>query len=167
MKPMTNGATTLIKKGAAELHKLLPRCKDHPALEDDDAAEAEAAEDALLLLLMLMLLEPVEPVVVVPVGGRAEDAPTAVKVLSTEVGATTELGIERDVAGSVAPAMEPEEDADDNELLESGEEIRVMAKAGLVSPESPNTEIQTGTLEVVFLKHGGTNMEYENLQTMR
>jgi hypothetical protein len=128
----TNGAT-LIKTGAVELHKLLPRCKDHPALVDDDAAKAEVTEDALLLLL----LELVEPVVVVPVGGRAVDVPTAVKALSVEVGVVTELGIERDVAGSVVPGMELE-DADDDEVSGPGEEIRVMAKAGLVSPESPN-----------------------------
>jgi len=129
---MTNG-TTLIKKGAAELHEL--RCKDRPALVDDDAVKAEDAADALLLLLML--LELVEPVVVVPVGGRT-DVSTAVEVLSVkEVGIVIELGMERDVVGSVAPGMEPEEGGDD-EVSELGEEIRVMAKAGLVSPESPN-----------------------------
>lgn len=132
MKRMTNG-TTLIKKGAAELHEL--RCKDRPALVDDDAVKAEDAADALLLLLML--LELVEPVVVVPVGGRT-DVSTAVEVLSVkEVGIVIELGMERDVVGSVAPGMEPEEGGDD-EVSELGEEIRVMAKAGLVSPESPN-----------------------------
>jgi len=130
---MTNGATP-IKKGATELHKLLPRCKDHPALVDDDAAKAEVKADALLLML---LLELVELVVVVAVGGRTVDASTAVEVTSVEVGVVAELRIERDVAGSVAPGMEPE-DADDDEVPESGEEIRVMAKAGLVSPESPN-----------------------------
>jgi hypothetical protein len=140
MKTMTNGATP-IKKGAAELHKLLPRCKDHPALVDVDAAEAAEAEvtaDALLLMLLLMLLGLVVSVVVVPVVGKTADTSTEVKVLSVEVGMVTELGIERDVAGSVAPGMESE-DADDDEV--PGEEIRVMAKAGLVSPESPNTRI--------------------------
>jgi len=68
MKAMTNGAT-LIKKGAAEFHKLLPpRCRDHPALLlVEDAAKAVAL--LLPLLLSLMLLELVELVVVVPVGG--------------------------------------------------------------------------------------------------
>jgi len=123
-----------MKKGAAELHKLLSRCKDHPALVDD-AAKAEVTEDALLLTL----LELVEPAVavVVPVGGRTADASTAVEVMPVEVGVVTELEIERDVEGSVAPEMEPE-DADDDEVPGPGEEIRVMAKAGLVSPESPN-----------------------------
>ena len=144
MKPMTNGAT-LIKKGAAELHKLPPRCEDHPALVDDDAAEAEVTADALLLMLLLVLLVLVEPVVVVPAEGRAVEASTAVEVLSVEVGGVTELGIERDVVGSVTPGTEPE-DADEDELPESGEEIRVMAKAGLVSPESPSTRIQTRML---------------------
>ena len=136
----------LIKKEAAELHKLLPRCKDHPALVDD-AAKAEVTADALLLLLMLllMLLELVEPVVVVPVEGKTVgDASTAVKVMSVEVGVVAELKIERDVVGSV-PEMEPE-DADDDEGPEPGEEIRVMAKAGLVSPESPSTRIQARIL---------------------
>ena len=141
MKTMTNGAT-LIRKGAAELHKLLSRCKDHPALVDD-AAKAEVTEDALLLLPTL--LELVEPVVVVPVGGRTVAALTAAEVMSVEVGVVTELEIERAVAGSVAPEMEPE-DADDDEAPGPGEEIRVMAKAGLVSPESPNTRIQARTL---------------------
>jgi hypothetical protein len=135
MKTMTHGAT-LIKKGAEELQKLLPRCKDHPALEDD-AAKAEVTADALLLLLLLMILELVEPVVVVPVEVRTVDAPTAVAMMSVEVGVVAELEIERDEVGSVAPEMEPE-DPDDDELSEPGEEIRVMAKAGLVSPESPN-----------------------------
>ena len=138
---MTNGAT-LIKKGATKLLKLPPRCKDHPALVDDDAAEAEVTADALLLMLLLVLLGLVEPDVVVPVEGRAVDVSTAVEVLSVEVGEVTELGIERGVAGSVAPGMEPE-DADEDELPESEEEIRVMAKAGLVSPESPSTRVQT------------------------
>ena len=148
MKTTMHGAT-LIKRGAAELHKLLPRCKDHPALVVD-AAKAEVTADALLLLLLL-LLELVELAVVVPVVGRTVDAPTAVKVrsegkvMSVEVGVVAELEIERDVVGSVAPGMDPE-DADDDEEPEPGEEIRVMAKAGLVSPESPITRIQARIL---------------------
>ena len=51
---MTNGATN-IKKGVAELHKLLPRCKDHPALVDE-GAKAEA----LLLTLLVVELVVVE-----------------------------------------------------------------------------------------------------------
>jgi len=136
MKTTTNGATLI----AAELQKLLPRCKDQPALVDD-AAKAEVAADAPLLMLLLTLLGLVEPVVVVPVGGRTVDASTAVEVISVEVGVVTELEIERDVAGSAAPELEPE-DADDDEVSEPGEEIRVMAKAGLVSPESPNKTIR-------------------------
>lgn len=150
MKTTMHGAT-LIKRGAAELHKLLPRCKDHPALVVD-AAKAEVTADALLLLLLLLLLlELVELAVVVPVVGRTVDEPTAVKVrsegkvMSVEVGVVAELEIERDVVGSVAPGMEPE-DADDDEEPEPGEEIRVMAKAGLVSPESPITRIQARIL---------------------
>jgi len=135
MKTMTNGATP-IKRGATELHKLLPRCKDRPALVDD-AAKAEVTDDALLLMLLLTLLELVEPVVVVSVGGRTVDVSTAVEVMSVEVDVVTELGIERDVAGSVAPGIEPE-DVDEGEVPGPEEAIRVMAKAGLVSPESPN-----------------------------
>lgn len=131
MKAMTIGAT-LIKKGAAELHKLLPRCKDHPALVGD-AAKAEDTEDALLLALLELLA----PVVVVPVGGGTVDASTAAELMSVEAGVITELDIERDVKGSVAPEMESD-DADDDGVPGPEEEIRVMAKAGLVSPESPN-----------------------------
>jgi len=98
-KTMTNGAT-YIKKGAAEFHKLLPRCKDHP-------------------VLLLTLLELVEPVVVVPVGGRTVGVSTSVEVMPVEVG----------------------EDADDDEVPETGEEVRVMAKAGLMSPESPSKQM--------------------------
>jgi len=134
MKTMTNGAT-LIKKGAAEFHKLLPpRCKDHAALVDE-AAKADAL--LVTLLLSLMLLELVELVVVVPVVGRTVGGSTAVEEsVSVDVGVTTELEIEREVTGGVAPEMEPE-GADDNEESEFPVEIRVMAKAGLVSAESP------------------------------
>jgi len=138
---MTNGGT-LIKIGTAELHELLPRCKDHPALVDDDAATADA-----LLLMLLELVEPLvdvpvglelaEPFVVVPVGVRTADVTIAVKGMSVEACVVTELGIERDVAGSVVPGLEPE-DTDDDEVPGPGEEIRVMANEGLVSPESPN-----------------------------
>jgi len=134
MKTMTNVAT-LINKEAAKLDKLLPRCKDHPALVDDDVAKAEVAVDALLLMLLLVLVELAEAVVVVPVGGRTVDVSTAAERSSVVVGVITEVGIERDVAGGVVPEMESE-DADDDDV--PGEEIRVMAKAGLVSPESPN-----------------------------
>jgi len=136
MKTMTNVAT-LINKEAAKLDKLLPRCKDHPALVDDDVAKAEVAVDVLLLMLLIVLAELAEAVVVVPVGGRTVDVSTAAEGLSVVVGVITEVGIERDVLGSVVPEMEPE-DADDNDVSGPGEEIRVMAKAGLVSPESPN-----------------------------
>jgi hypothetical protein len=93
MKTMTNGAT-LIKKGAAEFHKLLPRCKVHPALVDDGAKA-----DALLLTLLLTLLELVESVVVVPVGGRTVGVSTAVEMMSVEVGLVTEPEVEKDVVG--------------------------------------------------------------------
>jgi len=130
MKAMTNGAT-LIKKGAAEFHKLLPpRCRDHPALLLDDAAKAVAL--LLPLLLSLMLLELVELLVVVPVGDRTVGVSVGVSTafeVSVDVGVVTELEIERDVTGIVGP---------DDEVLGSVEAIRVMAKAGLVSPESPN-----------------------------
>ena len=111
---MMNGAT-LIKKGAAEFHKLLPRCKDHPALVDD-AAKA----DALLLVLVLLelLLEPVEPSVVVPVEDKTVGVSTAVDVMSVDVGVGTVLEFEIDAVGSVAPEMESE-DAD----AETGEGI--------------------------------------------
>jgi len=134
MKTTRNGAT-LVRKGAPKFHNLLPRCKDHPALVDD-AAKADAL---LLTLLLALLVGLVESVDVVPVGGRTVGVSTAVEVMSVEVGVVmvTELEIERDVAGSVTPGTGPE-DADEDELPESGEEIRVMAKAGLVSPESPS-----------------------------
>jgi len=148
MNVMTNG-TTLIKKGAAEFHKLLPRCRDHPALVDD-AAKADA----------LLLLELVEPVVVVSVGGRDVGVSTSaemmfvermfvemmlvevipVEVMSVGVGVVTELEVERDVVGSVAPSVEPE-GVDVDEMGETGEEILVMAKMELVSPESPNKQM--------------------------
>jgi hypothetical protein len=64
---------------------------------------------------------------------------TAVEVMSLEVGVVTEPEVERDVVGSVAPSMESE-DADDNEVVETGEEIRVMAKMELVSPELTNPD---------------------------
>lgn len=135
MKTMRNGAT-LVRKGAAELHRLLPRCKDHPALVDD-AAKA----DALLLTLLLTLLELVEPAVVVPVGGRTVGVLTSVEVMSVEVDVVTGLDVERDVVGSVAPSVESE-DADDDEVGETGAEILVMAKMELVSPESPNKQMR-------------------------
>lgn len=139
MKTMTNEAT-LIKKGAAEFHKLLPRCKDHPALVGD-AAKADALLLTLLALLLLLLeLELVEPVVVVPVGGTTVGVSTAAE-LSVDVGAT-ELDVERIVRGSVAPSMEFEEDADDDEALETGKVIGVMANNSLESPESPYTKTQ-------------------------
>ena len=137
---MRNGAT-LVRKGAAEFHKLLLRCKDHPALVDD-AAKA----DALLLALLLALLELVELVVVVPVGVRTAGVLTSVEVvMSVEVvGVVTGLEVESDVVGSVAPSVESEvADDDEEEAAETGEAILVMAKMALVSPESPNTRIQT------------------------
>jgi len=85
----------------------------------------------------MLLDELVEPVVIVSVGDRAVDVSIAVEVMSVEVGVVTELMVKRDVTGIVAPEMEPE-DADDDEVPESGEEIRVMVKAGLTSPLSPN-----------------------------
>ena len=137
---MRNGAR-LVRKGAAEFHKLLLRCKDHPALVDD-AAKA----DALLLALLLALLELVELVVVVPVGVRTAGVLTSVEVvMSVEVvGVVTGLEVESDVVGSVAPSVESEDaDDDEEEVAETGEAILVMAKMALVSPESPNTRIQT------------------------
>ena len=138
---MRNGAT-LVRKGDAEFHKLLLRCKDHPALVDD-AAKA----DALLLALLLALLELVELVVVVPVGVRTAGVLTSVEVvMSVEVvGVVTGLEVESDVVGSVAPSVESEaaDDDEEEEVAETGEAILVMAKMALVSPESPNTRIQT------------------------
>lgn len=149
MKTMTNGAT-LMKKGTAEFHKLLsPRCKDQPALEDD-AAKAVAVLLTVSLLLVL-LLELVELVVVV---GRTVGVSTAVEgSVSVVVGVITELETERDVTGGVAPEMESE-DTDDNEESVVPVEIRVMAKAGLVSAESPYTRIQTRILLDVFSSLG-------------
>jgi len=126
MKSMTGA--TLIKIVAAEVHMLLPRCIDHPALVDVEAAKAEvAADDALLLL------KPIELIVVglVAVGSRVA-VMMSVGVPSIKAVAVTEV-IERDVAVTVEGTVEAE---DVDEL--SGEEIRVMAKEGLVSPESPN-----------------------------
>jgi len=62
-------------------------------------------------------------------------ASTAVEV-SVDVGVVTELEIERDVTGNVVAEMESEL-VDDTEVSEFVVAIRVMAKAGLVSPESP------------------------------
>jgi len=92
----------------------------------------------LALSLSLVLLELVEllVVVVVPVVGRAVGGSTAVEESVSVVGVITELEIERDVTGGVAPEM-GSEGVDDNEASESPGEIRVMAKAGLVSAESP------------------------------
>jgi len=93
----------------------------------------------LVLSLSLVLLELVEllVVVVIPVVGRTVGGSTAVEESVSVVGVViTELEIERDVTGGVAPEM-GSEGADDNEASESPGEIRVMAKAGLVSAESP------------------------------
>ena len=133
---MTNGATP-IKKWAAELRILL-WCKDHPALvgveAGAEAAKAEVRTDGLLLIL---LLEPVEPVGVVAVGSGVP----LVGVPSVKAAVVAEPVIEeRDVGGGVdGSGMDPEE-AGEEKLVEPGEQIRVMAKAGLVSPESPNTK---------------------------
>ena len=159
MKTMRNGAT-LVRKGAAESHKLIPRCKDHPALVDD-AAKA----DALLLALLPTLLELVELVVDVPVGGRTVGVSTSVEeVMSVEVvGVVTGVEVERDV---VAPSVESKDvDDEDDAVAETGEEILVMAKIELVSPESPNT-IQTIS-HFISSSLGENNVEYENLQQMR
>ena len=62
--------------------------------------------------------------------------------------AVTEPVIERDEAASGGASGVESEDADeddDDEEPELGEVIWVMAKAGLVSPESPNTIVQTST----------------------
>jgi len=141
MKTKTNG-TTLIKKGAAEFHKLLPRCKDHPALVGV-AAKADALLLALLLLLLLPL-ELVEPVVVVPVVGRAVGVSRAVGVVVSvdDVGVVTELEIERDEVGNVDPFVESEDADDDDARPETGNEKGVMANMSLVSPLSPNKTIR-------------------------
>ena len=150
MKAMTKG-TTLIMKGAAEFHKQLPRCKDLPAL----VGVADNA-DALLLLLTLMLLELVEPVVVVPVGGTTVGVSTAAELVSVELGVVTELELERDVVGSVAPLMESEA-KDDDEMADTGKATGVIAKMELVSPESPNTRNpNTHISRFVFSSFGGT-----------
>lgn len=136
IKTTTNGAT-LIKRGAAELHRLLPRCKDHPELADDDAAKAEVTADALLLLLLLLL-----ELVVVPVGGGAVEMSLLIKVPPIKADVVIDPATERDVLGTVGGSAEEPEDTGDDEVSEDGEEIRVMAKAGLVSPESPNKTIR-------------------------
>lgn len=84
-----------------------------------------------------MLLEPVEPVVVVPVASGL----ALIGVPSVKAAVVTEPVIERDVGGGVddGSGMGPE-DAGDEKFVEPGEQIRVMAKAGLVSPESPITK---------------------------
>ena len=152
MKAMTKG-TTLIMKGAAEFHKQLPRCKDLPALVGV-ADNADAL--LLLLLLLLMLLELVEPVVVVPVGGTTVGVSTAAELVSVELGVVTELELERDVVGSVAPLMESEA-KDDDEMADTGKATGVIAKMELVSPESPNTRNpNTHISRFVFSSFGGT-----------
>jgi hypothetical protein len=92
-----------------------------------------------LLTLLLSLLELVEPVIVVPVGGRTVGVSTAVEVMSVEDSKLvwSHQEVERDIVGSVAPPMESE-DAGDDEVAETGEEIRVMAKMEPMSPEYPN-----------------------------
>jgi hypothetical protein len=113
---------------------LLPRCIDHPELADDDAAEAEVTADAPLLLLLIPLLE----LLVVPVGGGAVVMSPLLKVDASVV---IDPVTERDVVGTVGESSEEPEDTDGEEEPGAGEEIRVMAKAGLVSPESPNKTI--------------------------
>ena len=139
MKTITNGAT-LIKKRTVELHVLLPRCKEHPELVDDDEdaaeAEAEAAAEALLLLPAGLI----ESVVVVSARDGAVVGSAAIEAPPIEAGRVREL-TETNVAGPTDESViEPE--GDDDELPVAAEDIRVMAKAGLVSPESPNTRIQ-------------------------
>jgi hypothetical protein len=135
IKTITNGAT-LIKRGAAELQILLSRCIDrcidHPELADEDAAKAEVTEDAPLLLLLLEL-------VVVPVGGEAVVMSPLLKVDPAKATVVIDPVIERDVVGTVGESAGEPEDTDDDGVPGVGGEIRVMAKAGLVSPESPNT----------------------------
>jgi hypothetical protein len=136
IKTTMNGAT-LMKRGAAELHILLARCKDHPELADDEAAKAEVTADAPLLLSLLLL-----ELVVVPVGGGAVVLSPLTEVPPIKAGVVRDPATERDVGGTVGGTVgesaEEPEDKDDEEVSETGEEIRVMAKAGLVSPESPN-----------------------------
>jgi len=73
---------------------------------------------------------------------------TLVEVMSVEVvGVVTGLEVERDAEGSVAPSVESDGADDDDgeeeeESGETGEEILVMAKMELVSPESPNKQIR-------------------------
>jgi hypothetical protein len=135
MKAIANGAMP-IKKGATELHVLLLRCEDHPELVDDDAAKAEVTADELLLLLLLEL-----KLVVVPVGGEAVvPSAVAVEVLPVKAGVVTGPVAERDEESADELATELE-DADGDETL-MPEEILVMAKEGLVSPESPSTRAQ-------------------------
>ena len=118
---------TLKKKGVVELHKLLRRCRDHPAL----------------------VLEPVVPLVVVPDGdktvdessadrGRTVDGSTSVEMMSVELGMVTEL-IKRDLTVGASVALVMESDAADDDEVSGPEEIPVMEKVGLASPESPNT----------------------------
>jgi hypothetical protein len=114
---------------------LLPRCIDHPELADDDAAEAEVTADAPLLLLILLL-----ELLVVPVGGGAVVMSPLLKVDPVKASVVIDPVTERDV-GTVGESSEEPEDTDGEEEPGAGEEIRVMAKAGLVSPESPNKTI--------------------------
>lgn len=136
IKTTTNGAT-LIRRGAAELHILLPRCIDLPELADDDAAGAEVTADVPLLLLLILLLE----LIVVPVGGGAVVMSPLLKVDPVKARVVIDPVTERDVVDTVGESAEEPEDTDGDEEPGAGEEIRVMAKAGLVSPESPNKTI--------------------------
>jgi hypothetical protein len=63
-------------------------------------------------------------------------------VCQQQVGVVIEPEVESDEVRSVPPSMESK-DTDDDEVAETEEEIRVMAKMELVSPEYPNTRIQT------------------------
>ena len=153
VKSMTNGAT-LIKIGAAEPHVLLPWCNDHPApLVGVDAAGVTATADALVPspLLLLELLVPVVPVVRPVVvaaaavgfvsfgsGAVVVSALVGVPVVVNGDGVWEPTSI-RDVGEKVR--LGPEGTAEDELLsVEAGGEIAVMAKTGLVSPESPNTK---------------------------
>jgi hypothetical protein len=88
---------------------------------------------------LLLLLEPVEAIVV-PVG-LVEVGSEAV-VISVPVGVTSDKAAVVTEPGIVAVADEESaigaDDADNGKVPEPGVEIRVMAKEGLVSPESPN-----------------------------
>jgi len=117
-------------------------------------ANAEVTVDALLLLVV----ELVEVVVPVKLGSETVVISVPVVVPPAKAAVVTEPVIERDVGVTVEDSGIEADDADDDEVLDPGEEIRVMAKEGLVLPESPNTNIRDPYMRFSFFSRVGFEM---------